>query len=122
MCEFAIHPDLFRRIREDQLALHYEFNDTIGKRIDKSAKATLRFYNELRKACLTKGEPYPPPSFGTFSEMASGLMKANKELQIDKLRTSSLKDVLEQAWAQKLQNYSTKRLLRDSYDRLLERF
>lgn len=101
--------------------MHYEF-DTIDKQIDKSAKAAFRFYNELRKASLTKGEPNSPPSFGTFSEMASGLMKANKELQLDKLRTSTLKDVLEQAWAQKLQNYSTKRLLRDSYDRLLARF
>ena len=102
--------------------VNYEFDDTIGKQIDKSVKATLRFYNELRKASLAKGEPHSPPSFGTFSEMASGLMKANKELQIDKLRTQTLKDVLEQAWAQKLRNYSVQRILRASYDRLLAKF
>lgn len=50
----------------------YEFNDTIDRQIDKSVKATLQFYNDLRRASVTKGEAPSPPSFETFSEMAAG--------------------------------------------------
>jgi len=100
----------------------YDFNDKIDEQIDKSVKATLRFYNELRKASILRGESPSPPSFETFSEMAGGLMRVSKDLLLDKLRTPSMKDVLEQEWAQKLQNYSTKRLLKDLYERLLARF
>ncbi len=100
----------------------YEFSDTVDKQIDKSVKAALRFYNELRKASITKGEAPSPPSLETFSEMATGLMRASLEVSLDKLRTPTMKDVLERAWAQKLQNYSTKRLLKESYERLLKRF
>ncbi len=97
--------------------VQYEFNDKVEEQINKSVKATLRFYNELRKASATRGEAPSPPSFETFSQMASGL-----EVLLDKLRTPTMKGVLEQTWAQKLQNYSTKRLLRDSYERLLKKF
>ncbi len=65
----------------------YEFTDTVDKLIGKSVKATLRFSKELRKASITRGETPSPPSFETFSEMAGGLMKVNREVRLDKLRT-----------------------------------
>jgi hypothetical protein len=73
---------------EGQVVL-YEFNETIDKQIDKSVKATLKFYNELRKASIINGEPRLPLSFETFAEMAAGLIKANKELHLDRVREPS---------------------------------
>jgi hypothetical protein len=50
--------------------------------IGKSVKATLRFYNELRKRAATRGEAGNPPSFETFSTMAAGLMNATNRLTL----------------------------------------
>ena len=90
--------------------------------IGKSVKATLRFYNELRKQSATRGEAGSPPSFETFSTMATGLMKASKQVDLDRLKNLSMRDLLERTWAQKLLNYSTKKLLKDSYDQLAKRY
>ena len=85
-------------------------------------KATLRFYNELRKEAVVRGEPGKPPSFETFSTMATGLMEASKQVDLDRLKNLSMKDLLERTWAQKLLNYSTKKLLKDAYETLTNRF
>ena len=85
-------------------------------------KATLRFYNELRKQALAGGEVGNPPSFETFFMMATGLMEASKQVDRDRLKNLSMRDVFERTWAQKLLNYSTKRLLKDSYETLTRRY
>jgi len=85
-------------------------------------KATLRFYNELRKQALARSEVGNPPSFETFSTMATGLMEASKQVDLDRLKNLSMRDLLERTWAQKLLNYSTKRLVKDSYETLTKRY
>jgi hypothetical protein len=90
--------------------------------IGKSVRATLRFYNELRKQALARGEVVGPSSFETFSTMAKGLMEASKQVDLDRVKNLSMKDVFERTWAQKLLNYSTKKLLKDSYKALTRRY
>jgi hypothetical protein len=90
--------------------------------IGKSVKATLRFYNELRKQALARGEVGSPPSFETFSTMATGLMEASKQVDLDRLKNVSMSDLLEGTWAQKLLNYSTKKLVKESYETLTKRY
>ena len=90
--------------------------------ISKSVKATLRFYNEFRKQALAKGEPVNPPSYDSFSTMAKGLMDANRQVDRDRLKNVSMRDLFERTWAQKLLNYSTQKLLRDSYETLMRRY
>lgn len=85
-------------------------------------KATLRFYNELRKQAVARSEPVEPPTFETFSTMATGLMEASKQVDLDRLKNLSMKDLFERTWAQKLLNYSTKKLLKDAYETLTKRF
>jgi hypothetical protein len=90
--------------------------------IGKSVRATLRFYNELRKQALACDEVGNPPSFETFSTMATGLMEASKQVDLDRLKNLSLRDAFERTWAQRLLNYSTKKLLKDSYETLTKRY
>ena len=47
-------------------------------------------------------------------------MDANKLVQMDRVKNPRLKTILEQAWSQKLQQYSTQRLLKDTYETLLK--
>jgi hypothetical protein len=84
-------------------------------------KATLRFYNELRKQGLARGEPSDPPTFEAFTTMARGLMEATKQVDLYRMKNLSMKDVFEQAWGQKLLVYSTQKALRDGYDKLMKR-
>ncbi len=102
--------------------MQFQFEEKVDLAIGKSVKATFRFYNELRKQTVTRGEVGIPPSFETFSTMAIGLMKASKEVDIDRLKNLSMRDLLERTWAQKLLNYSTKKLLKDSYETLTKRY
>jgi hypothetical protein len=89
--------------------------------ISKSVKATLRFYNEFRKQAVARGEA-KPPSYETFSTMAKGLMDANKQVDLDRLKNVSMRDLFERTWAQKLLNYSTQKLLRETYEALIRRY
>ncbi len=90
--------------------------------IRKSVKATLRFYNELRKQAVARGEPGKAPSFETFSTMATGLMEASKQVDLDRLKNLSMRDFFERTWTQSLLNYSTRKLVKDSYETLTKRF
>jgi hypothetical protein len=90
--------------------------------IVKSVKATLRFYNELRKQAVARGEDATAPSFETFSTMAKGLMEANRQVELDRLKNASMRDLFERTWAQKLLNYSTQRLVKDAHETLIRRF
>jgi hypothetical protein len=102
--------------------MHFQFEEKVDLAIGKSVRATLRFYNELRKQALARGNEGNPPSFETFSTMATGLMEASKQVDLDRLKNLSMRDLLERTWAQKLLNYSTKKLLKDSYETLTKRY
>jgi len=102
--------------------MHFQFEEKVDLAIGKSVRATLRFYNELRKQAVAHGNEGNPPSFETFSTMATGLMEASKQVDLDRLKNLSMRDLLERTWAQKLLNYSTKKLLKDAYDTLTKRF
>jgi hypothetical protein len=104
------------------LKTQFQFDQKVDLAIGKSVRATLRFYNELRKQAVVRGEPSKPPSFETFSTMATGLMEASKQVDLDRLKNLSLRDLFERTWAQKLLNYSTKKLLKDAYETLTKRF
>ena len=87
--------------------------------IGKSVKATLKFYNEFRKQAVAQGEAVKPPTYETFSTMARGLMEANKQVDLDRLKNLSMRDFFERTWSQKLLNYSTQKLLREAYESLM---
>ena len=99
--------------------MQFEFDEKVDKAILKSVKAAKRFYKELGKASLEKGDRRDPPTYQDFTSMAKGLMEAGKQLEMDKLRASNMRDLLERTWSQKLLNYSTQRLLKDSYESLI---
>jgi hypothetical protein len=90
--------------------------------ISKSVKATLKFYNEFRKQLLARGEAVRPPSYETFSTMAKGLMDASRQVDLDRLKNVSMRDLFERTWAQKLLNYSTQRSMREAYETLMRRY
>jgi hypothetical protein len=90
--------------------------------IGKSVKATFKFYNEFRKQSLARGEAVRPPSYETFSTMAKGLMDASRQVDLDRLKNVSMRDLFERTWAQKLLNYSTQRSLREAYESLMRRY
>ena len=49
-------------------------------------------------------------------------MDANRQVDLDRLKNVSMRDLFERTWAQKLLNYSTQKLLRDSYETLMRRY
>ncbi|OLD34075.1 MAG: hypothetical protein AUI50_08050 [Crenarchaeota archaeon 13_1_40CM_2_52_14] len=102
--------------------MQLQFDQKVDSAITRSVRATLRFYNELRKQAAARGEPGRPPSFETFSTMAAGLMDASKQVDLDRLKNLSMRELFERTWAQKLLNYSTKRSLKDAYETLTKRF
>ncbi|HZY48128.1 MAG TPA: hypothetical protein VFE96_10065 [Candidatus Bathyarchaeia archaeon] len=102
--------------------MQFQFDEKVDLSIAKSVKATLRFYNELRKQASARGEPAQPPSFEAFSTMARGLMEASKQADIDRLKNLSMREVFERTWSQKLLNYSTLKLLRDAHETLRRRY
>ena len=101
--------------------MQLQFDEKVDKAILKSVKATQRFYKELTAASLAKGEKPGPPTYEAFTSMARGLMQADKQVNMDKLRGQNMRDLLERTWTQKLLNYSTNKLLKDSYESLLRR-
>jgi len=101
--------------------LDFQFDEKVDKTIVKSVKAAQRFYKELAKASQEKGERLNPPTLESFASMAKGLMEAQKQLDLDKLRVQSMKNLLDRTWSQKLLNYSTQKLMKDSYEALMRR-
>ncbi len=101
--------------------MQFQFGEKIDKAIVKSVKSAQRFYRELSKSSLSKGEKRQPPTYQNFASMAKGLMEASKHVQMDRLRVQSMKSLFEQIWGQKLLNYSTQKTLKDAYEVLLRR-
>jgi len=54
--------------------------------------------------------------------MARGLMDANKQVDLDRLKNASMRDLFERTWSQKLLNYSTQKLQREAYETLVRRY
>jgi hypothetical protein len=102
--------------------MQFQFDEKVDLAIAKCVRATLRFYKELRKEAVAHGDASGLPSFETFSSMAKGLMQASKQVDLDRLKNLSMRDPFERTWAQKLQNYSTQKLLRDAYETLVRRY
>ncbi len=102
--------------------MDYQFNEKVDKAIEKAVKSTQRFYNELRKAAMEKGATQEPPSLEVYTNMINGLIEASLQIEMHKLRNPSLKENLERTWNQKLLNYSTQKLMKESYEALLRRF
>jgi len=102
--------------------MQFQFDERVDSAIGKSVKATLRFYNELRKQVLARGEVVRPPTYETFSTMARGLMDAHKQVDLDRLKNASMRDLFERTWSQKLLNYSTQKLQREAYETLMRRY
>jgi hypothetical protein len=102
--------------------MQFQFDEKVDTAIGKSVKATLKFYNEFRKQSLARGEAVRPPSYETFSTMAKGLMEAARQVDLDRLKNMSMRDLFERTWAQKLLNYSTQRSLREAYETLMRRY
>ncbi len=102
--------------------MDYQFNEKVDKAVQKAVKSTQRFYNELRRAALENGGVQEPPSLEVYTNMIKGMIEASLQLEMDKLRNPSLRENLERTWNQKLLNYSTQRLMRESYQALLRRF
>ena len=102
--------------------VQFQYDEKIDLAISKSVKATLRFYNELRKQALARGEHANPPTLEAFNSMAKGLMEATKQVDMDKMKNLGMRDVFERTWAQKLLVYPTQRALRDAYETLTRRY
>ncbi len=102
--------------------MDYQFNEKVDKAVVKAVKSTQRFYKELRKAALEKGATQEPPSLEVYTNMINGLIEASLQIEMGKLRNPSLRENLERTWNQKLLNYSTQKLMRESYEALLRRF
>ena len=49
-------------------------------------------------------------------------MEASKQVDLDKMKNLSIKDVFERTWAQKLLVYSTQKTVRDAYETLTRRY
>ena len=107
---------------EANLTTQFQFDEKVDLALSKSVKATLKFYNELRKQALARGEAVKPPSYETFSTMARGLMDAHKQVDLDRLKNVNMRDLFERTWSQKLLNYSTQKLQREAYETLMRRY
>ncbi len=101
--------------------MQLQFDEKIDKAIIKSIKSAQRFYKELSKSSIEKGEKPRPPAYLDFASMAKGLMEATRQVERDKLRAPSMKSLYEQNWGQKLLNYSTQKSLKDAYEALLRK-
>jgi hypothetical protein len=102
--------------------MQYEFDENIEKAIDKSVKLALRLFKEKRKQAQENNNPQEPPSYEDFTNIVEQIMMTNKNAELNKLRTPSLRELFERAWNQKLRNYASQRQLRDSYEAMMRRY
>lgn len=102
--------------------MHYEFDEKIDKSIEKSVRSTLRLFKEQLKQSREGGTALTPPSYDAFMSTVEEFMQSMKGADLNKLRTPSLRELFERAWAQKLRNYATQKQMRDAYDALMRKF
>jgi len=102
--------------------MQYEFDEKIDQAIQKSVRAAVRHMKERQKLAQESGGPQRPPTYEEFASIVDQFMESSRSADMNKLRTPSLRDLFERAWAQKLRNYSTQRLLREAYDAIMRRY
>ncbi len=100
--------------------MDFEFDEKIEKDIQKSLKATLRLFRQQQSS--HEAPRKEPPSYDEFTLVLEDLMRQNKEANLKKLRTPSLRELFERAWDQNLRSYTTQKLLKDSYEALTRRY
>ena len=102
--------------------MQYEFDEKIDQAIQKSVRAAVRHMKERQKLAQESGGPQRPPTYEEFASIVDQFMESSRNADMNKLRTPSLRDLFERAWAQKLRNYATQRLLREAYDAIMRRY
>ena len=102
--------------------MQYEFDEKIDQAIQKSVRAAVRHMKERQKLAQESGGPQRPPTYEEFASIVDQFMESSRSADMNKLRTPSLRDLFERAWAQKLRNYATQRQLREAYEALMRRY
>lgn len=102
--------------------MHFEFDEKIDQSIEKSVRSALRLFKERLKQSRESGSPLTPPSYDAFMSAVEEFMQSMKSADLNKLRTPSLRELFERAWAQKLRNYATQKQLQDAYEALMRKF
>jgi hypothetical protein len=102
--------------------MQYEFEENIDRSIHKAVRTALRAFKERRKLAQESGSQQMPPTYQEFTMVLDEIMESNKRNDMNRLRTPSLRELFERAWAQKLRNYATQKELRDAYEGLIRRY
>lgn len=102
--------------------MQFEFDEKIEKAIEKSVKTALRLFKERQKQAQENRAQQDPPSYEYFASIVEQIMETNKNTELNKLRTPSLRELFERAWSQKLRNYASQKRMRDAYDSLMRRY
>jgi predicted solute-binding protein len=102
--------------------MQFQFDEKIDKDIQKSLKAALRHLKERQKLAQESGSPQTPPTYEEFARVVDEFIDASKRADMNKMRTPSMRELFDRAWAQKLRNYAIQRQLRDAYDALVRRY
>jgi hypothetical protein len=101
--------------------VQHRFGERIDLLLQKSVRVATRQVKDRQREAQEKGTPQQPPSFEEFSALVKDLMDSGKKADLDRLRNSSLKELFEQTWSQKLRNYAIQRQIKDAYDALVRR-
>lgn len=101
--------------------MHFEFDAKIDKSIQKAIKSAVRLWKEQQDQALEAKSPQIPLSFEAFMSTVNEFMDANKNTDLNKLRTPSLRDLFEHTWTQKLRNYATQEQLQSAFESLVRR-
>jgi hypothetical protein len=99
--------------------MQFEFDEKIEKAITKSVKSAMRLFKERQQQALANHIQHEPPSYEDFTRIVEQIMETNKNADLKKLRTPSLRELYDRAWAQKLRNFATQQELRDAYEALM---
>lgn len=101
--------------------MHFEFDAKIDHSIQKAVRSAVRLYKDQQDQALERG-PRTPPSFESFMSTVNEFMETNKNVDLNKLRTPSLRDLFERAWTQRLRNYATQEQIRGAHESLVRRY
>lgn len=89
--------------------------------MQKSLRAAIRVYKDQGEVVRVQGGAERIPTLEEFLSMFESLAEGNKRIELNKLRTPSLRELFEHVWSQKLRNYTTQELLRSAYEGLVRR-
>ncbi len=101
--------------------MQHGFGERIDLLLQKSVRAASRRVKEQQKEAREKGIHQDPPTFQEFNALVNEFMENGKRADLDRLRNLSLKELFEQTWLRKIQNYAIQRQFKDAYDALVRR-